>query len=332
VRLLLGLAAVLVLAGCGAGTGGPGAPGGQSAPAVPVQPAPPIVPLDEAPPAEVTRMLDEELAPLPADFGKQGAAGSSSVTFLWAVGTQGPGGPTSTSTPTPAQIAEARRQFDAHREKLEPAPGSSPRAVARLPLADGGDTLFIAWHNRDGLLCTYTNTADAGGGGGGGAAGPCEGDQQGTQCADVCLASSGTGTNTSAERWVLTGTVPADADALDVTTADGATAEYPLTGPVLDGDRRVFLLELGAHDWRKLGLVRGGQVVDETTMPAAEAAGEDCNEKVGPMPMPPTISATGAPVEQTGAMKAYDAAFQACLAASGAFPGLPVVPPLGSTP
>ena len=276
-------------------------------------------------------MLDEELAPLPADFGKQGAAGSSIVTFLWAVGTQGPGGTTSTSTtPTPAQIAEARRQFDVHREKLEPAPGSSPRAVARLPLADGGDTLFVAWHNRDGLLCTYTNTVDAGGGGGGGAAGPCEGDDQGTQCAAVCLSSSGTG-SASAERWVLTGTVPADADALDVTTADGATTEYPLTGPVLDGDRRVFLLELGAHDWRKLGLVRGGQVVDETTMPAASAAAEDCNGKVGPMQWP-TVSATGPAVEESDAMKAWNAAFQACLAASGAFPALPAAPPLGSTP
>ncbi len=331
-RLFLGLAFVVVLAGCGAGTGGPGAPGGQSAPAVPVAPAPPIVPLDEAPPAEVTRMLDEELAPLPADFGKQGAVSSGSVTYLtmWGVDAAGPGGATST-TPTPAQIAELRQQFDAHREALEPAPGSAPRAVARLPLAAGGATLFVAWHNRHGLLCTYTNTVDAGGGGGGGAAGPCEGDQQVTQCAAVCLTSGSTGSD-AVERWVLSGTVPADADALDVTTADGATTEYPLTGPVLDGDRRVFLLDLGAQDWRKLGLIRGGQVVDETTMPAGAAAAEDCTGKAGPMPMPPAISATGPPVEQTGAMKAYDAAMQACLAASGAFPAFRTAPPLASTP
>jgi hypothetical protein len=92
------------------------------------------------------------------------------------------------------------------------------------------------------------------------------------------------------------------------------------------------LLDLGAQDWRKLGLVRGDRVVDETTMPVAEAAAEDCNEKVGPTPMPPTVSATAGPTEQTSAMKAYDAAFQACLVASGAFPALPAAPPLGSTP
>ena len=131
---------------------------------------------------------------------------------------------------------------------------------------------------------------------------------------------------------MLSGTVPADADALDVTTADGATTEYPLTGPVLDGDRRVFLLDLGAQDWRKLGLVRGGQVVDETAMPAATAAGEDCIDKAGPMPMPPTISATPGPLEQTAAMRAWRAAFQSCLAASGAFPAVPAAPPLVSTP
>lgn len=315
-RLLLGLAFVVVLAGCGAETGGPGAaaPVRQS---VPAAPAPPIVPLNEAPPAEVTRMLDEELAPVPADFGKQGAGGSSSVTFLWGIDTQGPGG----AAPTPAQIAEARRQLEAQRQKLEPVPCSSPRAVARLPLVDGGETLFIVWHNRDGLLCTYTNTADEGGGGGGGPGGPCEGDEQATQCAAVCLASSGTG-SVSAERWVLTGTVAADADALDVTTADGATTEYPLTGPVLDGDRRVFLLELGAHDWRKLALVRGGRVADEKTMPAAEAAAEDCNAEVGPMPTPPLGSPVSGPGEQSPAIKAWESSLQACLTVSGTFPDL----------
>ena len=335
-RLLLGLAFVVVLAGCGAETGGPGAPGGQSAPAVPVAPAPPIVPLDEAPPAEVTRMLDEELAPLPVDFGNGGTvSGPSSVTtvlFTWGADTQVSGGTTSTTiTPTSAQIAELRRQINVHREALEPASDSAPRAVARLPLADGGETLFVAWHNRHGLLCTYTNTTDAGGSGGGGAGGPCEGDEPARQCAAVCLASNGTGT-ASTERWVLTGTVAADADALDVTTADGATTEYPLTGPLLDGDRRVFLLELGVHDWRKLALVRGGRVVDETTMRAAAAAAEDCSGKIGPMPMPPTGSAMAGPVEQTSAMKAYNAAIQACLAASGAYPAMPAAPPLASTP
>ncbi len=314
-RLLLGLAFVVVLAGCGAETGGPGvAPVRQS---VPAAPAPPIVALDEAPPAEVTRMLDEEFAPLPVDSGLYGAAGPTSVIFMWGVDVQDAGG---TSAPTPAQIAEARRQFEAHREALVPAPGSRPRAVARLPLADGGDTLFIVWHNRDGLLCTYTSTSDAGGTSGGAGAVRARATARGRSAQPsaslrAARAARRRSAGSSPERSRPT-------RALDVTTSDGPTTEYPLTGPVLDGDRRVFLLELGAHDWRKLTLVRGGQLVDETTMPAGAAAAEDCNHKVGPMPMPPAISVTPGPGEQSPAMQAWESSFQACLTASGAFPDL----------
>jgi hypothetical protein len=330
VRLLAGLVAVLVLAGCGTMTSRSSAPAG---PVAPLAEAPPIQALDKAPPKEVQRMLDHEFAPLPADFGQRGASSSGTGQVLlfssgvdsWTAGGV-PTSTTSTTTLTPARIAAFRAEFDARRAAIEPAPGSAPRLVARLPLTGGGNALFVAWHNRDALLCIETQIADArGGGGGGGPTGPCVGTGQGQSephCAALCLASDGAGSDMAHETWVLSGTVAADADALDVTTADGTTAEYPLTGPVLGGgDRRVFMLELGKVDWRKLTLLRGGQVVDEAAMPAFSAASEDCMVKVGPMPPPmPPVPPVSGPIAPTAEMNAWQTSFQACLTASGALP------------
>jgi len=314
VRLLLGLAAVLVLAGCGSATTGSGKPAAAGAP---VASAPPIVPVDEAPPEPVAHMLAMEFAPP--------SSATSGVDHLQTTVTWATGGQTTTSAPTPAQLAEASAQLEAQRRALEPAADSTPRVVARLPLADGGEALFVDWHNDAGRLCTYTSITHAGGGGGG-LGGACVAPQQ-AQCAAICLASDGSGV-VSADDWVLSGTVPADADALDVTTADGSTMEYPLSGPVLDGDRRVFLLDLGGQDWRRLALVRGGDVVAETAMPAAEVAGEECQRKAGPMPAP-APAATSPPTSESPAVKAWQDAFQACLETSGAFPVTPAVTTTG---
>ena len=79
--------------------------------------------------------------------------------------------------------------------------------------------------------------------------------------------------------WVLSGTVDAGADALDVTTADGATVEYPLTGPVVDRNRRVFLLDLGGQGWKTLVLLRNGQVIDKTAQPPSLLALERRRER-----------------------------------------------------
>jgi len=329
-RVLAGLVAVLVLAGCGTMAVRSGAP---AAPVARLAGAPPIQALDEAPPEEVQRMLDQAFAPLPADFGQGGTASSSrghqALLFTWGVDswTAGGGSTSTTSTTlTPAQVATFRAELDAQRARIEPAPGSAPRLVARLPLAGQGDALFVVWHNRDALLCSETQIADArGGGGGGGPSGPCAGTGQGQSephCAALCLASDGAGSDMAHETWVLSGTVAADADALDVTSSDGMTAEYPLTGPVLGGgDRRVFMLELGKVDWRKLTLLRGGQVVGEAAMPAFSAASEDCMVKVGPMPPPkPPVPPVSGPIAPTAEINAWQTSFQACLTASGALP------------
>jgi len=321
-RLLLGLAAVLVLAGCGTVTGGSGEP---AAPSAPLAGAPPIEAVDEAPSPELRRTLDLWFAP--PQLGTQGSTVTSGtdVWFTWGGGSAS----TTTTVPTAADMATIRAQFEAQRAARLPAAGSPPRVVARLPLADGGNAALVAWRNHDGVLCTDTEVTDRQGSGGGGPGNSCVPSDMAAllHCAEICLTSNGSGSDLAQEVWVLSGTVAADADAIDVTTADGATADYPLTGPVLDGsDRRVFMLELGSSDWRKLVLLRAGEVVDQTSMPAAAAAGEDCLAKVGEMPAPPPPQQPG-PIASTPAMQAWNASLQACMTASGVLPATPVPSP-----
>lgn len=289
-RLLLGLAAVFVLAGCGAGTDGSGRP---AASTVPAAAAPPVVPLDEAPPPDVQRSIDELSKPLPPGS----SFGVDSVIFTW-----GPGG--TSTTQSSQRTADALAKIDAERAATAPAPGSPPRAVARLPLADGGDALFVTWHNRAGALCSTTWISHANGGGGGSG---CD-DASLPSCTAICLESSGGGPDESDMVRLLSGTVAADADTIDVTTADGTTTAYPLTGPLVDGDRRVFMLELGSQDWRTLVLLRGGDAVDRTAMPKGEVAVDECDASV---PSPPAA---------TPGSTAYTDAMNACLAEHGAGP------------
>jgi hypothetical protein len=55
---------------------------------------------------------------------------------------------------------------------------------------------------------------------------------------------------------------------------------YPLRGPIVPNtDRRMFMLDLGRHDWRRLELLRGDAVVAVQVMPEWQAAAEDCQER-----------------------------------------------------
>jgi len=120
--------------------------------------------------------------------------------------------------------------------------------------------------------------------------------------------------------YVLSGTVSRDAEAIRVTVAGGMTATYPLVGPtVLDSDRRVFLLELGVNDWRRLELIRGGAVAATAQMPEFTVAYEDCIDTIGPPTQPPASADAQAMFD---AMKPYENALMACLRASGAVPAL----------
>jgi hypothetical protein len=204
--------------------------------------------------------------------------------------------------------AQQQRYFDS----IRPAPDSPPRVVAKLALRDGGQGLFIAWRNGSGSLCWQVEEQHPDNGGGGGPAGPCA-DVHG--CDAICLNSGASGIPTD---WMLTGTVAADADELRVTRADGAVVTYPLAGPVLpDSSSRVFMLELGRSDWRKLELVRDGAVVETANMPAAQAVWEVCLDRIGPMPMhPPNADMEAMKASQ----RAYSDQMSACVGASKAPP------------
>jgi hypothetical protein len=305
VRRFLGLAGVILIAGCVTAAGQSGAP-------VTVAAAPPIVALDEAPPGEVQSVLDLTLTAPDVTQSTSTSTQILTVTSSADSGTDtlGAGGTSTSAKATDAQVAALRAQIEAQHAATEPAADSPARTVASLPLDNGGTAFFTVWHNNAGLLCTETETLGAqGGGGGGGPDGPCLGSLPGgTDCGALCLGTSGGGDSQADTSWVLSGTVDASADAIDVSTADGATTEYPLTGPVVDGDRRVFLLDLGGQAWRTLVLLRNGRAVDRTDQPATIVALENCESMVGPAPAP------------SHGMDAWNTALQSCLSKSSSTP------------
>ena len=306
-RALLLLTALL-LAGCGAAAP-PRAPA--SAPVLPDAPAPPITAADEPAPDWVLGLLHPE-----ANGGGATSAGWSCWVELVPEGSTVPStqqcGP-----PTAAQKAELAAQRKAYETRMQPAAGSEPRVVATLALAQGGTVSFAAWTTPSGP-CWVTEVEIGTSGAGGGPDGPCMRAQAPAgaavpPCDALCLDSSGSGVDGTT--YVLAGTVPADADALRVTLADGSQATYPLAGPPLPGfaDRRIVLLDLGSSDWRKLELVAGGAIARTVEMPREQAAFEDCEATVGrPKPQPSTTPGL------QPSMQPYEDALNACLRANGA--------------
>ncbi len=340
-RLLsFGILAVVV-SGCGAAAGGPGPAGLIYADA----PAPPVVAVDEAPPPAVARFLGLELGQHLSDSGVDTRRLVGHGSDLRAERSPGRGTPAapvasasapaaqpSCSPATPAQQAQMLAQQQQWQQAIAPAPGHEPRTIATLPLADGGTAWLTVWTTASGALCWQIDAEHAGGGGGGGGPdGPCRG-RAGSErrrgappCDALCLSSSGSGDGQGPTTYVLAGTVPADAEALRVTLDGGAVATYPLTGPALPGlvDRRVFMLELGTHDWRTLELIRDGAVARTVQMPAEQAAFEHCSALLGPPKPAVTPPLTGAAVAQ--AMQPYNDQMNACLTAA-APPGTAINP------
>lgn len=305
-RTLVLVAAAAVLAGCGSATS---ERAGSSI--VPDAAAPPVVAVDEAPPADVTALLHAMFAPRPIS-----GSGPNGTIQLCMVSDMAPAtSSASCPQPSPEEVAQARAEEERYRAAIEPAATSEPRVVAKLTL-HGGDVLFTAWRTSAGAVCWETDA----GGGGSGPAGPCT-TEDGGACGALCLASAGG----DGDDYVLSGTVPLDAEALRVTLAGGATATYPLVGPaLLDTNRRVFMLDLGTHDWRKLELVRQGAVAQTLELPRTQAAFEDCSAKLGPPPAPPPSGDTQALLD---AMRPYNTALQACVRSSGAISGVDIAHP-----
>jgi hypothetical protein len=327
---MLAVAGVFVLAGCGSGV--PGRAGG--GPITPDRPAPPIIATNESPPDDIAWFLK-------LNFGEDQA--TPSVTghdFICEQSTAGGvGSLPSSSCPQPGaeQIAQMEAEAEEYAQAIRPASGTDPQVVAKLELGNDQELLFTRWRTSAGAPCWEVDQEGPdGSGGGGGPSGPCVGEAQAiaypssslfltqndvTPCTALCLDSvSVERDDQQATDFALQGTVPADAQALRITLADGATATYPLVGPRFpDASLRIFMVDLGAHDWRKVELIRNASVSSTATMPATQAAYEDCAEQVGPPPTP-TLPATTDDDTQAmlAAMKPYDDALNSCIASKTA--------------
>jgi hypothetical protein len=153
-----------------------------------------------------------------------------------------------------------------HKRERLTQPIGALQAVALLH-RPSAPLVLVTWRSRAGR-CFSTSPAS-------GTFGPCA-DRAGRAtglvpgaweaCRAICLKSLGSGYGS---RFALAGVVAADATALEIRVDGGRNTTYPLLGPVLaPGARRVFMLDLGRHDWQTLRLLRGGTVLDGRSRPA----------------------------------------------------------------
>jgi hypothetical protein len=182
-----------------------------------------------------------------------------------------------------AEMEEAARVF---RQAVKPAEDSKPRAFARLRISPRGPTTkatMSAWRARSGKLCTAIALGD---GLSGGPSGPCVPETRWRKACDaLCLDRSGEG-NGAELQYLLTGTVTARADELRITFVDGRAVRYPLTGPVVPEfpEYRAFMLDLGTEMYRRLELLREGDVLERTDVPQSQIDFDRCARK---FPIPP---------------------------------------------
>lgn len=260
-------AAVRALAAAAAGCAG----SGHRASTVP---APPVGALDTPAPLTLRRLIALETG---VPVKGSSTSGMDQICVTKVGGTQ--------KTCSAAETAKAARQFRAWQAALRPVLGETPTSIAALRLAGGRRMLLVAWWTRTGALCLETGDPSRFGGASG-AFGPClaaaaraSGEKQSPfyACDALCLHSSRAGSG-----YLLAGTVAGNATALAVTDSRGTTTTYPLTGPrVPQAASRVFMAELGAHDWRRLSLRRGEAVLASRAMPRTQGAIEDCEERHG---------------------------------------------------
>ena len=157
--------------------------------------------------------------------------------------------------------AEEERANAQHAEETSPAPGTEPRVVAELPLADGLTAELVVWRARNEKTCTLARIV------------PLERAHLGAQrigecvrympCGEICLAVL----TTDDHRAVLAGTLPSAADKLRLEGPDDREREYVLSGPVIEETaRRVFIADLGDEDWWTVEIRSGEEIlaVDDT--------------------------------------------------------------------
>jgi hypothetical protein len=273
------LLAVVALSACGT------AENERAQPAGSLEPAPPI------------EAIDQPAPPLPFDSRPDGVEASTYI----CTGADVPG----ECTPTPEQIAEAEESARRYREAVAPAEDSKPRAFARLRITPRGPATtatMIAWTARSGKLCTgfAVGEEDIRG-----ARGPCvPGNRSREACADLCLELSGEG-STPEFLYLLTGTVTSRAEDLRITFPNGQAIRYPLEGPIVPDfpEYRAFMLDLGTQRYRRLELLRDGEVIERSEVPQRQLDFDRCARK---FPIPPPGAAEAGP-------EGPDPELQACL-------------------
>lgn len=257
-----GLAAafVFVIAGCGSATTAPD--DGREA-----LDAPPTIRAADRPAPDVLAWLDEEYDELDSpcldsdqNSGTHEADGECNLTAA-------------EREQYVADLRDVRREREEYFDAVRPAPDSGPRVVAELELSDDATAEVLAWRNAVRRLCTMTRILlPKSGSGGGPPGGEC---YSIGHCADVCLSTEG-------RRDVLSGTVAASGDVLRMTLLDDRVYAYPLVGPLVPGsDRRVFIVQLQASYWRRLELLRSGEVLEKVEQPPDTVEFERCTDEFG---------------------------------------------------
>jgi hypothetical protein len=234
------------------------------------------VPLEPPPPIQ---QVDEPVA----DFMNRTEAGESAnaweVAEFFCFDSQT--GECPPGEPSPAERARLRQQIEEHDRQLReamPEGGTTPRLVARLALDGTGNRRaeLVAWRSRAGELCTESQIGSGDFVWGVNPSGPCLSEPR---CDVLCLELAD---STEVGDRVLVGTVSASADELRVTSRDGTVRRYPIDGPhVLDFPRRVFMVDLGSVSYRRLELVREGEVIGRVARAKQELAFEACTERLG---------------------------------------------------
>jgi hypothetical protein len=169
-------------------------------------------------------------------------------------------------------------------QATQPAKGTEPRAIARLPLTARGPTArarLIAWRNQSDKLCIETEVEDDSSGSSDGPSGPCVPEYR---CKQICLGLSGDGLGSN-KRYLLSGIVASEADTLRTTLDDGRVVDYRLAGPIVPGfdEYRVFILDLGRDLDQRLELRRDDKTIAEEKRSPVEIRMMRCDEDFPPV-------------------------------------------------
>lgn len=215
--------------------------------------------------------------------------------------------------------AEEERVNAQYAEDTSPAPGTEPRVVAELPLANELTAELVVWRARNEKTCTLARIVPVERAKfGAGRIGECAWSIP--PCGEICLAVL----TTDEGGAVLAGTLPAAAEKLRLGGAENREREYVLSGPVIEEtDRRVFIADLGDEDWWTAEIRRGEEILGRDDTLGHRLRGFRCaNESAAEFercyaatPLPPDPLPADEPDDEPTCERPFDdndAGFQTC--------------------